>query len=252
MKDIYFLSSLPRAGNTLLGSIINDNKNVKCTANSITPFILDDLFKLKEHLTFKNFPDHKSLDNLIKNVFKKYYENWNVDVIIDRSVWGTPGNLKYLKHIFKEPKFILLIRPVLECISSFVRLQIENGTDENVIKENIYSLLDINTGIIGKSLWSIDNIIKTKQNYKIFYYKDLVNNTDSFLKDLSEYIKVDIKLPNTLKQFSVNNIKYDDSVHKFNLHTIKTESIESSKYNVMKYIPKEIIKRYKESNENYR
>jgi hypothetical protein len=113
-----------------------------------------------------------------------------------------------------------------------VRLEVEEGTNENVIKENIYSLMDIHTGVIGKSLWSIENIIKTKQNYKIFYYKDLVNNTDSFLKDLSEYIKVDIKKPNTLKQFSVNNIKYDDSVHQQNLHTIKTESIESSKYDM--------------------
>ena len=245
MKNIYFLSSLPRAGNTLLGSIINDNKNIKCTANSITPFILDNLFKLKEHITFKNFPDHKSLDNLIKNVFEKYYENWNVNVIIDRSVWGTPGNLKFIKHIIKKPKFILLIRPVLECISSFVRLKLEEGADKNAIKNYVYDLMDVHTGLIGKSLWSIENIIKTKQNYKIFYYKDLVNNTDSFLKDFSKYVKVKIKKPNKLKQFSVNNIKYDDSIYQVNLHTIETKFIKNSKYDVMKYIPKEIIERYK-------
>ena len=245
MKNIYFLSSLPRAGNTLLGSIINSNKNIKCTANSIVPGILDDLFKLKETSEFKNFPDHESLDNVIKNVFNKYYENWNVDIIIDRSAWGTPDNLNYVHHIIKNPKFIILIRPVLECISSFVRLEVEAGIDKNAIKDYVYSLMDINTGVIGKSLWSIENIIKTKQNCKILYYKDLVNDTDSFLKDLSEYVKVDIKKPKELKQFSVNNIKYDDSVYQQNLHTIKTESIESFKYDVIKYIPKEIIERYK-------
>lgn len=245
MKDIYFLSSLPRAGNTLLGSIVNSNKNIKCTANSIVPSILDELFKLKKTSAFKNFPDHESLDNVIKNVFNKYYENWNVDIIIDRSAWGTPDNLNYVHHIIKNPKFIILIRPVLECISSFVRLEVEAGIDKNAIKDYVYSLMDIDTGVIGKYLLSIENIIRTKQNYKIFHYKDLVNNTDSFLKDLSEYVKVDIKKPKELKQFSVNNIKYDDSVYQQNLHTIKTESIESSKYDVIKYIPKEIIERYK-------
>jgi len=245
MKDIYFLSSLPRAGNTLLGSIVNDNKNIRCTANSITPFILHDLFKLKENIVFKNFPDHKSLDNLIKNVFKKYYENWNVDIIIDRSTWGTPINLKYIKHIVKKPKFIILVRPVLECISSFVKLEVEKGVDEYAIKDYIYKLMDTNTGIIGKSIWSIDNIIKTKQNYKIFHYKDLVNDTDSFLKNLSKYLKVKIKKPNKLKQFSVNNVKYNDSVYQKNLHTIKNK-IENTEYNVMKYIPKEIIEKYKQ------
>ena len=245
MKNIYFLSSLPRAGNTLLGSIINSNKNIKCTANSIVPSILDNLFKLKKTSAFKNFPDHESLDNLIKNVFNKYYENWNVDVIIERAPWGTPDNLKYVQHIIKNPKFIILIRPVLECISSFVKLEVEAGTNENAIKNYVYSLMDVDTGVIGKYLLSVENIIRTKKNYKIFHYKDLVNNTDFFLKELSEYVKVDIKKPKQLKQFSVNNIKYDDSVYQKNFHTIKTEFIESSKYDVIKYIPKEIIERYK-------
>ena len=40
MKKIYFLCGLPRAGNTLLGSIVNQNKNIKITANSIVPDIL--------------------------------------------------------------------------------------------------------------------------------------------------------------------------------------------------------------------
>ena len=40
MKDMYFLSSLPRAGNTLLGSIINQSKSVKLTANTILADVL--------------------------------------------------------------------------------------------------------------------------------------------------------------------------------------------------------------------
>ena len=40
MKNIFFLSGLPRAGNTLLSSILNQNKNIACTANSILPNIL--------------------------------------------------------------------------------------------------------------------------------------------------------------------------------------------------------------------
>jgi hypothetical protein len=35
MKDIFFLHGLPRAGNTVFGSIMNQNKDVAVTANSI-------------------------------------------------------------------------------------------------------------------------------------------------------------------------------------------------------------------------
>ena len=35
MKEYYFLSGLPRSGNTLLGSIINQNPRISLTANTI-------------------------------------------------------------------------------------------------------------------------------------------------------------------------------------------------------------------------
>ena len=41
MKQFYFLTGLPRAGNTLLGSLVNQNKNVAVTAHSI---IIDMLY----------------------------------------------------------------------------------------------------------------------------------------------------------------------------------------------------------------
>ena len=45
MKEIFFLEGLPRAGNTLLGSILNQNPDIAVTANSITPDILYNIFE---------------------------------------------------------------------------------------------------------------------------------------------------------------------------------------------------------------
>ena len=57
MKDLYFLLSLPRAGNTLLGSIINQSKSVKLTANTILSDVLYQLQLIKDTEIYKNFPD---------------------------------------------------------------------------------------------------------------------------------------------------------------------------------------------------
>ena len=59
-KELFFLVALPRSGNTLFGSIINQNPDIACTPNSITLEIMKDLFLLKETDVFKNYPDHKS------------------------------------------------------------------------------------------------------------------------------------------------------------------------------------------------
>lgn len=246
MKNIYFLCSLPRAGNTLLGSIVNSNKNIRLTPNSLSPDILYQLKKLKNSDLFLNFPNHKSLDNLMKSALYEYYKDWGVDHIIDRSTWGTPGNLKTLYNVFEKPKFIILLRPVIECIASLCKLEFDNG---NRSMRNIHTYIEdiTNTekGIIGKSIWSIHNIIKTNQDYKIFHYKDLVNDTDNFLKNLSNFINVEIKRPKILKQFNINNIYYEDEVHTKNLHKIKTDCIEYAEYDIKKYVPQLYINQYK-------
>ena len=70
----YFLVAMPRSVNTLFASIINQNPNVVCTANSITLEIMKDLFLLKQTDVFLNYPDYKSLDNVLDSVYDLYYK----------------------------------------------------------------------------------------------------------------------------------------------------------------------------------
>ena len=75
---------MPRSGNTLFASIMNQNPEIAVTANSITLEIMKELFLLKKIDTFQNFPDEQSLDNVMDEVYNLYYKNWNYKTIIDR------------------------------------------------------------------------------------------------------------------------------------------------------------------------
>ena len=240
MNNIYFLCSLPRAGNTLLGSIVNQSQHVKVTANTILTDVIYQLQLIKDYEIYKNFPNEKSFNNIIKNVFKNYYKNWKVDNIIDRGAWGTPGNLISLKSIIKKPKFIILYRPVLECLASFIKIEKPINVETRCHK------LMSDSGIIGKNLWSIKNIIKEKENYLIINYKNFIKNPNEEIKKIFNYLKIlfkDFDLSN-LKQFSVNNVSYNDSVLAAKLHTIRTDKIELNKYKIEDYLPSNIIKQY--------
>ena len=107
-KKIFFLAGFPRAGNTLLTSILNQNPDVCCTANSITLEIMKDVFFLKQTDIFINLPDQQSLDNVLDAVYPAYYKDWNFKYIIDRGPAGTTGNLALLKKHFKHLKIILI------------------------------------------------------------------------------------------------------------------------------------------------
>ena len=66
MKKLYYLCGLPRSGNTLLSTILNQNKNIAVTPNSIVTEIYKNLYFLKKNnMTFLNFPDEQSFDNVL-------------------------------------------------------------------------------------------------------------------------------------------------------------------------------------------
>jgi hypothetical protein len=241
VKEYFFLTSLPRSGNTLLGSLINQNNNVTVSANSI---LIDVLFKLNEIKIFNkyyhNFPDEQSFDNISRNVFNNYYQNYKAHKIINRGMWGTTGNLYLLKKIIKKPKFIILYRPVLECLASFIRIEKPNNIQEAC---NYYMG---EKGIINMSLCSIKNILKEKEESILIDYKDLITDPIKTVKTIFNFIEEDfinIKI-NNFNQFSANNISYDDSVLKSPLHTIRTDKIELNKYNIKDYLPSNIINNY--------
>ena len=59
-KQLFFLVAMPRSGNTLFSTIMNQNPKIASTANSITLEIIKDLHLLKKTDVFQTFPDHSS------------------------------------------------------------------------------------------------------------------------------------------------------------------------------------------------
>jgi|TARA_R110000772_G_scaffold59194_1_gene134069 hypothetical protein len=241
MKNIYFLSGLPRAGNTLFGYLLNQNNDITVTANSILPSILYSLYKLKFEENYLNFPDKKSFDNIYINVLNNYFKDWKSNNIISRGPWGTEANLFLLKNIIKKPKFIILYRPIHECINSFISIN-------KIKKENINSysteLMSLN-GPIGKSLLSIKNILKKKEDYLVIHYKELIKNPEKEIKKVFKYL--DIKYEklnfNVKKQFQANDIKYDDSIFEQPIHEIRLGKVKMSK--TKNYLSKFLIQKCK-------
>ena len=144
-------------------------------------------------------------------------------------------------------KFIILHRPLLEVLASFVR--VEKPT--NVIKYCDDLLLK--ETILSKALTSTQNIIDNKKEYLLITYDDLVNNICECIQKICKFIDIDYLEPdlNNIQQFKINDIGYDDSVLSGNFHTIKTDNIEKNLIEVEKILPKEIINKYKNFDINF-
>lgn len=257
-KKYYFLSGLPRSGNTLLSCILNQNKKISATANSPVADILYELEKFKnEDPKFKNFPDTKSIENVNKKVFDNYYSNWNYQYIIDRSCWGTPENLSLLKkYCPNEIKIIILMRDLNEVLASFLHWSEKNPQnflEQFETAEEKCELLMSQNGQIMKHLQSAYNLVDCNDDLRMFIkYEDLVNNCEKKISEIYEFLGIKKYKHNfdNITDFEVNKIKYDDLIFGKNLHAVKNK-IEKSEYEYKSYVPNSIAQKYKNYNALY-
>lgn len=252
MKKIYYLCGLPRSGNTLFGALLNQNPKIQVTANSIVLDIIWNLENLKNDRTFLNFPDEKSFDSVINNVISNYYNEWDYKIILDRSCWGSPNNLKLLeKHSPNEIKFVLLVRDIEEVVASFIKWSeenkpnfLDNETDGSLDEKCAY-LMEPDMQIV-QEYCSIYNIMKSNHPYYLIEYDELVSNTKNVLNGLYEFLEIDQydHILSNMKQFSANEMCYDDSVVGKNLHTINTQDVKKRQYDISKYISGDLLNYY--------
>ena len=245
--------ALPRSGNTLFASLMNQNSNLVCTANSITLEIMKDLFLLKETDVFHNFPDHRSLDNVMDSVYDHYYQHWPQQYIIDRGPVMTPGNLAVMQRHFKQPiKCIIIWRDLMDVLASYIKwfenepTAFPNKYGKQNIEEKLMMLMN-KDGAIAKELIAIENALKPEHKHMIHLirYEQLVTEPEKTLRSIYNFLEIDY-FPhyfNNLKQISINGLSYDDRVVGTNMHTIKTEmKLEENPYK--KLIPQSIINKY--------
>ena len=262
MKKYFFISGLPRAGNTLLSTLLNQNPDIIVSGQSIVPEIFFRIEEIKKTQWFENFPNEKSLENVSKNILNNYYKNQKAKYIGDRGPWCSEYNFSMLKkYLNYEFKIIVLVRDIKEILSSFIKLAKEN---ENFFVNKIYNkrivtdcwrdeieekcnILMEKNGFIDTSLAGIKHLINNVDGkyYQFFEYDDLIRSPINFLKHIYNFIELPMYKNHKfteLEQFSMNNLRYNDLVFGAPLHTIKTKKIFKQKSKNI--LPDKLIKRY--------
>jgi sulfotransferase len=250
-KKLFFLIAMPRSGNTLFASIMNQNSEIVCTANSITLEIMKDLFFLKKTDVFKNYPDHKSLDNVLDSVFDIYYKDWPQRIIIDRGPVMTTGNLELMQKHFKRPfKCIIILRNLIDVLASYMKWYTENP-DAFPNKYNCknddekLSMIMNKDGAVAKDLEAIKNSYNYPEMCLYIKYDDLVTQPEQEIKRIYNFIGEPYfnHTFKDLKQININGIGYDDTIVGKNMHTIRTE-IKKENNIYLNKIPERIRQKY--------
>lgn len=251
MKKYYYLSGLPRAGNTLIASILNQNSNISVTGNSSLVGYLYGFSTCDEATRETNYnsSSHKSIDNICKNIIPNYYLHYREKHIIDRGSWATPVNFEILKKYSpNEIKVIVPVRNVLEVLASFIKWSQENPGNfldkrYHSVEEQCEHLMNPD-GMISSGLMSIYNLSK-EENKKYAYflhYDRLVEDPLNEVKNIYNFLNIR-KYKHRFEKLDQLNF-YNDSELGINLHKVKEKNISKSPYSYVQYLPINIIRKY--------
>lgn len=213
MKKIHFMAGLPRAGSTLLSSILSQNPNVHAGSNSP---MCGMMFNLERSIIaseqYRAYPKPHVIPSVITGVIQNFYSDIEASVVIDKSrEWSVNEYFNVLlRNLPYEPRVLVPVRNVQDILASFINLLHNDKSgkvsfiDQEIKVRNEFNFYrpvdDIRCdhlmrpkGLIDNALYGISNAL-LKENRKYFHfieYDDLVNNTEEEIKRIYEFLELE-------------------------------------------------------------
>ena len=252
---IFFLSGFPRAGNTLLASLLIQNPDIGGGVNGICMEAIKEIYLLKQHDVFLNYPNEKPLDNILDVIYPMYYKDFKCKYILDRTPAGTEGNLRLLKkHVQQSIKIIVLMRPLLEVLASFIKWAQKEPSSylnhltyvaeggKGLVTQQCHWLMRPEGQLI-KEINSFENLMKPENKHHALFieFKDLIKKPKEVLQQIYKFFDIPY-YPHRFK--NLKQLPYDDTTLGGGLHTIHTGKITKHQTSVKKLLPPEIIQAY--------
>ena len=133
-KTLHFLSGIPRSGSTVLAAILNQNPETHVSTTSGLVHALDGLANTwhSAGLLNENDPDRKKLAQTMRGMIDAFYEDTDKPVVIDKGRgWPIPIIMGAMTQVLgHKPKIIATVRPVPDCMASFVRVAKPENLDD--------------------------------------------------------------------------------------------------------------------------
>ena len=232
MKKYVFTAGLPRAGTTLLGTILKQNPRFDASISGplarYTRAIIQET-SAQGGYRFECPP--QKVKKLINGLFENYYDDDSKEVCFNHNR-GWPLLFPTIQDLYPNSKMILCVRDINDVLDSFETLQRKNhygfssmfSAEENT---NVYSrcttLLD-SSRTLGFAYAAVKQAITSdfKKDIMIIEYDNLAKNPELILKTLYKFIDEPF-YQHDFKNVEASYDEFDDEVQLPGLHTTRKE-----------------------------
>lgn len=255
MREIFYVSGLPRSGSTLLMGLLAQHPMVKTTPTSGCH---DLLFGLKaswngiiEHKADKAAGDPENLKRVLGSTLYSYHDT-NKPVVIDKSrAWV--HSIEMIESITGKPaKIICPVRNMTEVLASFEKLYRKGsalGVNHSQF-QNTEERVDhwaSNLGEVGSAYNRLRDVFARglQDRLCMVEYDSLVGNPEYTMKEIWKYLGMGC--PDHDFDNVVNPTPEDDTVYGYvGLHDIRAK-VAPNKYSAEEIIGSDMFQKYSNS-----
>jgi sulfotransferase len=206
-KTFYFMGGLPRSGSTVLTAILNQHPEIYASPQSDLleiGYSLENILNNSE--SWQSGLMRQNYQTTIDSLGNLFYSNIEKPVIIDKNrAWGTPGNHNIATTLNKNPKTILVLRPITEVLSSFIRLaekNPDNFIDKSIVNQDFFSkyyrqkndvrcdYLMRSNGEIDQALLAIATLVNKPEICHLVWYEDLIADPQTCLSRIYQFLDI--------------------------------------------------------------
>lgn len=232
MKNLYFLSGLPRSGSTLLGSIISQHSLIQATPTSpladLLCWIDDGFSKLDLQYTY----DKEQITyNTYNSILYNFYNHIEKPYILDKHRGWTKNVPSIERFLHQKPKIIATTRTIPEVLASYVILIEKNGTDNFVDAHLRNEGKPITTDNRIECLWRnyvcdpyqslVYGLTHNSQNIHLVDYNNLIQDPEKELNQIYEFLKIEPHKHDFSSILNTCKEDKDDAWGIENLHNIR-------------------------------
>ncbi len=209
-KKFFYLAGLPRTGSTVLGEILNQNKNIHVSpASPLSEIISEVMVKWRMNVvTLKAYKHPEQLPNVWRGIRDGMYRHRPEPYIIDKSwAWHMNDAIDSTRKILgEEMKVICTVDNIADCLASFIMRIRSNPDYVSFIDESLRNkrreLTDANHCLalmdpqIGTSIgWCYENLKQTWQgdnrnNLLLIERADLVSDPVAVLEKIYAFLEI--------------------------------------------------------------
>lgn len=195
-KTFNFISGLPRAGSTLLSSILNQNPRFSASIQDPLSGVINLMTTEFSHPRSNILVPPEKRKRVIKGLFDNYYEDTNKEVIFNSSrFWGE--SIHIIKDIYPDSKILMCVRDLGWILDSFELLyrKYPYSVPQYVTPQENHSMYTRASALLGDAMIGYPVVcLKTalysehKSSVMLVEYNDLCKNPKLMMKNIYGFI----------------------------------------------------------------